>query len=54
MDSLSASATAAEIVFDRPLDRRRYDELAIAIDAANAELAQAVGPQQQPAAGGAQ
>lgn len=44
------------LVFDRPMDRRRYDELAIAIDAVNAQLAEAAAPApapQQPA-GGAQ
>jgi hypothetical protein len=28
------------LVFDKPLERRRYDELAIAVDAANEEIAQ--------------
>lgn len=51
---VALNAKGDALVFDRPMDRRRYDELAIAIDAANAELAQAAGPQQQPAAGGAQ
>lgn len=51
---VALNAKGDGLVFDRPMDRRRYDELAIAIDAANAELAQAAGPQQQPAAGGAQ
>ena len=38
------------LVFDRPADKRRYDELAIAIDAANEQLEQAAG--QSPAASG--
>lgn len=51
---VALNAKGDGLVFDRPKDRRRYDELAVAIDAVNTELAEAVGPPPQPAAGGAQ
>ena len=38
-----------KLVFDRPIERRRYNELAIAIDAANEELAQLSGQAQTTA-----
>ncbi|HET9003096.1 MAG TPA: hypothetical protein VFN39_03750 [Gemmatimonadaceae bacterium] len=50
---VALNAKGDGLVFDRPKDRRRYDELAVAIDAVNTELAEAVGPPPQPAAGGA-
>jgi len=50
---VALNAKGDGLVFDRPMDRRRYDELAVAIDAANEQLVQAAEPA-APAAGGAQ
>ena len=50
---VALNAKGDGLVFDRPMDRRRYDELAVAIDAANEQLVQAAEPAPQ-AAGGAQ
>lgn len=49
---VALNAKGDGLVFDRPADRRRYDELAVAIDAANGQLMQAAQPA-APAAGGA-
>ena len=48
---VALNAKGDALVFDRPADRRRYDELAVAIDAANGQLMQAAQPA-APAAGG--
>ena len=50
---VALNAKGDGLVFDRPMDRRRYDELAVAIDAANEQLVQAAEPA-PPAAGGAE
>lgn len=47
---VALNAKGDALVFDRPVDRRRYDELAIAIDAVNAQLVQAVPPPAEPPA----
>lgn len=50
---VALNAKGDGLVFDRPMDRRRYDELAVAIDAVNTQLAQAAAPAaEQPAGGG--
>jgi len=51
---VALNAKGDGLVFDRPTDRRRYDELAIAIDAVNAQLVQAAQPAGEQAAGGGQ
>ena len=50
---VALNAKGDGLVFDRPMDRRRYDELAVAIDAATEQLVQAAEPAAPaPAAGG--
>jgi hypothetical protein len=49
---VALNAKGDALVFDRPMDRRRYDELAVAIDAVNAQLVEAASPAQGQAAGG--
>ena len=52
---VALNAKGDGLVFDRPMDRRRYDELAVAIDAVNAQLVEAASPApatEQPAGGG--
>ena len=48
---VALNAKGDGLVFDRPVDRRRYDELAIAIDAVNAQLVQAASPAADQPAG---
>jgi len=50
---VALNAKGDGLVFDRPMDQRRYDELAVAIDAANDQLVQAAEPAPS-APGGAQ
>ena len=45
---VAPNAKGDGLVFDRPADRRRFDELAIAIDAANEQLVQAAEPAPAP------
>lgn len=51
---VAPNAKGDGLVFDRPMDHRRYDELAVAIDAVNAQLAQAASPAVASPEGGAQ
>lgn len=55
---LAVDPKTNKLLFDRPADHRRYDELSIAIDAANEQLARATTPQTMapvpPAPGGGQ
>jgi hypothetical protein len=50
---VALNAKGDALVFDRPMDRRRFDELTVAIDAVNAQLVQAASPATPPPAGGA-